>query len=367
MIRSVSLIASKPAQKRLLGAISLVVSWGVGCQGPVSEPRESDETTTASPAGPLLFVTNEDSGDITVVDTGSETHSVLTTIPVGKRPRGVRISPDGETIYAALSGSPKCPPWMSDEECESQITDKSLDGIAVIDRAALRVVETLPSGSDPEQFDVSLDGSRLFIANEDAAVASTLDLDAKTIISSVKVGEEPEGVRLQPGGARVWVTGETDHNVTVIDTETGEVVRQVRVGHRPRDIAFSPDGALAYVSAEIDGTVSVVDTASFEVIETIALEEDARTMGVAVSADGKTLYVTNGRSKTLSRIDLESKQVRSVEVGERPWGIALSADGRRVYTANGPSNDVSVVDAETLQVIARIPVGDNPWGLALAR
>jgi YVTN family beta-propeller protein len=54
-----------------------------------------------------------------------------------------------------------------------------------------------------------------------------------------------------------------------------------------------------------------------------------------------------------------------VRVGERPWGLAVSADGRTVYTANGPSNDVSFVDTETMTVTARVPVGDRPWGLAL--
>ena len=55
----------------------------------------------------------------------------------------------------------------------------------------------------------------------------------------------------------------------------------------------------------------------------------------------------------------------SVEVGPRPWGIALSADGRTLYTANGPSNDVAIVDIATRTVTAHISVGEGPWGLAL--
>jgi YVTN family beta-propeller protein len=78
--------------------------------------------------------------------------------------------------------------------------------------------------------------------------------------------------------------------------------------------------------------------------------------------------VSNGRSKTVSTVDLRTLEVTGeVEVGERPWGIILSGDGRRLYTANGPSNDVSVVDTETLKVLARIPVGESPWGVAIGR
>jgi len=55
----------------------------------------------------------------------------------------------------------------------------------------------------------------------------------------------------------------------------------------------------------------------------------------------------------------------SVEAGPRPWGVALSADGSTLYTANGPSNDVSVIDVAGKQVTKKIPVGRGPWGIAL--
>jgi len=314
--------------------------------------------------GDLVYVSNEDSGTLSVIST--DTLEAIATIEVGKRPRGVRAGRDGARVYVALSGSPKCPPWMSDEECEGEIVDKSLDGIAVVDVVERRVVAVLPGGSDPEQFDLSLDGKRLYVSNEDAGVASIVDVDSGEIVKAVPVGQEPEGVRTSPDGRLVYVTGETDHDVTVIATSTGEVVAKILVGNRPRDACFSSDGKRAFVSSEIDGAVSVIDVASHEVVATISLPKGSRSMGVAVSPDDRRLYVSNGRSKTVSIVDLETLEVTGeVEVGERPWGIALSSDGRRLYTANGPSNDVSVVDTETLRVLARIPVGDSPWGVAI--
>ena len=138
------------------------------------------------------------------------------------------------------------------------------------------------------------------------------------------------------------------------------------MGHRPRDLVFTPDGTFAYVSSEIDGTVAEIVVAENRVSRTIALPEGSRSMGVALSRDAGTLYVANGRSKTVSVVDLASGEVTAnVEVGERPWGLALSFDGSLLYTANGPSNDVTVLDTETLEIVTRIPVGASPWGLAL--
>jgi YVTN family beta-propeller protein len=89
-------------------------------------------------------------------------------------------------------------------------------------------------------------------------------------------------------------------------------------------------------------------------------------MGIAVTADGQRIYVSNGRGKTISAIDPATDSIlATVEVGTRPWGIALTADGRKLYTANGPGNDVTVVDTETMTVLKRIPSGGLPWGVAV--
>ena len=46
------------------------------------------------PARELAYVTNEGSGEVTVIDTATD--SVVATIPVGTRPRGARVSADGK-------------------------------------------------------------------------------------------------------------------------------------------------------------------------------------------------------------------------------------------------------------------------------
>jgi YVTN family beta-propeller protein len=364
---------SPPRQAlRLPAAAALPFLLVAACgRNDARRPTTDSTAATAQPAEPpaktlLAYVTNEDSQDLTVIDT--RTDSVVATIPVGTRPRGVRVSPDGKTIFVALSGSPKCPPSMPDAECEKLKADKSKDGIAVVDAAARKVTRVLPGGSDPEAFDLSHDGGTLFVSNEDAGTASILDVASGKIRATVPVGKEPEGVRVQPDGKAVWVTGETDHNVTILDTQTGKVLGQVEVGRRPRSLAFTPDGARAYVTSEIDGTVWVLDAAARKRIAVLTLPKDSKTMGSAASPDGKRIYVSNGRGGTISVIDVATDSVTAtVPVGQRPWGIAVTPDGRKLYTANGPSNDVSVVDADRLTVEKKIPVGKIPWGVALGK
>ena len=97
-----------------------------------AEPPASAATGTH-----LAYVTNEDSRELSVVDVA--TSRVLATIEVGTRPRGVRATTDGRTVFVALSGSPRCPPSMPDAECEKLQADKSKDGVAVVDAVSRKV------------------------------------------------------------------------------------------------------------------------------------------------------------------------------------------------------------------------------------
>jgi YVTN family beta-propeller protein len=315
-----------------------------------------------------LYVSNEDEHTVTVIDT--DKNAVVTTIQVGKRPRGVQVSHDGATLYVALSGLPKCPPSVPDEECEKLERDLKADGVAAVDTKTLQVKKVYQAGSDPEQFDISPDG-RLFVANEDSATATVLDLKSGAIVARVPVGKEPEGVRVAPGGKWVLVTNESDNSISIVDAKSLQVVKSVTVGKRPRDIAFMPDGKTAYVSGEFDSSLYRIHVPEGHPVERVVqLDKDARPMSVKLDPQKKRVYVSTGRGGKVAVLDVSAptpKLIQQVAVGTRPWGIALSADGTRLYTANGPSNDVSVVDTATLQVIKKIPVGKSPWGVALGK
>jgi YVTN family beta-propeller protein len=190
----------------LLVGVGLVACGGEGAR-PGGRAGDSASAVPDTRGGELAYVTNEGSGELTILDTSTD--SVVGTIPVGTRPRGIRLSQDGRTVFVALSGSPRCPPTMPDEECEALKSDKTKDGIGVIDVMSRKVTKVLPGGSDPEAFDISKDGTRLFVSNEDSDSATIVDIESGEILSTVPVGREPEGVELHPSGKTVWVTGET--------------------------------------------------------------------------------------------------------------------------------------------------------------
>ncbi len=307
-----------------------------------------------------VYVSNEASGDLTVIDPGKM--EALATVPLGKRARGIHATPDGKTIFVALSGSPFAPPGV--DESTLPPPDKSADGIGVFDVAQSKMLRKVPGGSDPEQFAISKDGKLLYVSNEDAAGLSFVDPASGQVLKTVPTGREPEGVTLAPDGKRVYTTSEDEGTVSVLDLPSGEVVKKIKVGRRPRSISFLPDGSRAFVTNENDATVSIIDTGKLEETGTIPVGSGMKPMGQAMTRDGSKLYVSTGRGKKVVVIEPASGRVTSsFEVGDRPWGIALSPDEKLLFTANGPSNDVSMVDLASQSVLKKIKVGDRPWGV----
>jgi len=309
------------------------------------------------------YVSNEDDGTVTVIDT--QRLAAIATIAVGRRPRGLVLSHDGASLYVAVSGLPKCPPPIPEEECAKLPRDLQADGVAVIDTATLRQTRMLKGVSDPERVEISRDGHSLFVTDEDAARLSVLDAVRGRVVATIPVGREPEGVRASPDGRWVLVTSETGNSVAIIDARTHALLHTVLVGKRPRDLAFTPDSRAAYVSGEADASVYRISLPSgAPTTQLLRLREEARPMGMALDAARGRLYVSTGRAGTVAVISpQDSKLIGEVAVGGRPWGLALSADGRRLLTANGPSGDVSVVDTDTLTVIGKVTVGHGPWGV----
>ena len=308
--------------------------------------RHSRRKQTGRLLSVRIYVTNEVSGDLTVIDSGN--YKVIATIPLGKRPRGIHASPDHKTIYVALSGSPIAGPDV--DESTLPPPDKSADGIGVFDVAQNKPLRIIHGGSDPENFDVSSDGKQLYISNEDDSAVSIVDIASGTVVKSLKTGAQPEGVKVTPDGKHVWVTSEETGTISVLDPVAGKIIKTFKVGHRPRYIAFLPDGSNAYVNAENDGTVVLVDAKKYRMIKAISLGKPGviKPMAVLLSPDATKLYVSTGRGHQVFTIDTATNKVLgSVEVGARPWGIALSLDAKTLYSANGPSNDISVVDLAT--------------------
>ena len=304
---------------------------------------------THKPSGPLAFVTNERDGTITVIDTNTD--RVYSTITVGGRLRGIRLSHDKKKIWVAISYP------SNQSQGEDKIAELDVNG---------KIIAKYEAGTDPENFAIDDNATHLYIANEDAGAISVLNTADGKVEHQIPVAEEPEGVAFTPNGKSVYATCETAGDIFVINTAQYKTTAHFVVGGRPRNVVFSPDGSRAYIPSESTGIVHIIDTLNQQQVQAIQLPTNSRPMCLVMSKDGKQLYLSTGWGASICVVDIPSlKILNNIKVGPRPWGFAMSPDGKQLFVANGPSNDISVVDLTTGAETARIKAGQSPWGVAI--
>ena len=173
------------------------------------------------------------------------------------------------------------------------------------------------------------------------------------------VGMRPQALALSPDG-RLLVTAGKTHELVVVDPLSGSILQRVplpseKTNQPPAEavsthilepdkegqlsftgLVFSPDGARIYL-ANVNGSIKVF----------------------GVARDGK---VTGLYSILLP----ESGLVGRKKEKEIPSGLALSPDGKRLYVVLNLSNRLAELDAVTGKVLREFDVGFAPFDVVLA-
>ena len=271
----------------------------------------------------------------------------VAVVKTGNRARHLRFSADRKLLYVAASDSNR---------------------VDIIDVAALKVVDRLDVGPDPEVFDLSPDGKMMYVGNEDDAELTFFDMATRKKVGTVKVGAEPEGVLAHPNGKIVYVTSEVAHMVHVVEAGTRKIVTNVLVGDRPRRLALTPTSR-----SSGSRTRSAGRSAS-------SIRHRTRSPGRSVSSRRDSAPMRSrrwvsrsrgtGRSHTSAWVGPTTSRWSACPtgrsrgfalVGKRPWNVLLSRDEKTLYVCNGLSDDLSVVDTATLKVPRSVPVGRVPY------
>jgi YVTN family beta-propeller protein len=281
---------------------------------------------------------------------------------------------------------------------EAFVTAQSADAVSIVDLAAMKTVATLPIGGKPAGVAVSPDGARVYVSSPDGQFVTVIDAPTRTIIRKIPMKGAPLGLAVSPDGRRVYATLAYDRLLVEIDPQTGPT-REVAVGAMVSGVAATPDGKTILVADRDDNAVSLIDAGSFTRIATIPVgkhpfgvtidsagghaysanveSDDVSVIDIAarkvvgtlktasrpytVALAAGRIFVADQHADSVSVFDAASlAPAGEVKVGEYPEGIAASADGTRVYVANWFSNELWAIDAKTLQVTGKAETGDGP-------
>ncbi len=205
----------------------------------------------------------------------------------------------------------------------------------------------------------------LLVANRTGGSISFFDLDTGVEIARVPIGPAiPHEVAVSPDG-RVALTGEYGPNnapgrhLVVIDVPEAKILGRIDLGpnSRPHSMVFLADGRRAVATLEQSDRIALVDVAEERVLRTYPTGGREGHM-IRLSPEGARAFVTSrGAEGTLSIISLEGDVPPIViPTGEGAEGLAVSPDGREVWVVNRVAQSISIVDTQTLRVVHTLDV-----------
>ncbi|WP_414661920.1 SMP-30/gluconolactonase/LRE family protein [Horticoccus sp. 23ND18S-11] len=210
---------------------------------------------------------------------------------------------------------------------------------------------------------------RVYVCNEANHEVWVLHPDTLAHEATIPVGQHPHSCLFGGDRTHLYVTNWGSRSVSVIDSVKNRRLRDVTVGIRPNDLALAPDGRM-FVACAGDNTVHVLTTRRLESVPEAAsparrLWEGAREVistslypqslegstpdALAVSPDGKTLFVANADNNAVMVVDISNRLTEEasergetisivdgfIPTGWYPTALAVSPDNQTLYIGNG--------------------------------
>jgi YVTN family beta-propeller protein len=257
----------------------------------------------------------------------------------------------------------------------STTSDQTRDALAPPATSAPVTAVPIPSlgqplavGATPGFAAASPNGRLLYVANGDAKAVTVVDTSVNRVVATIPIpAGPPQFLTFSPDGRRVYVSIFNDSGsiavVAVLDTTTNEIVGQVPVRTRPFRAAVTADGKTLYVPNHDSSSVSEIDTSSLTVIKEIRVAPDPH--WIEFSKDGKQAFTADHESNLIGVLDVASSSVvAQIPVGTSPHALAVHPTRPLLANVNFDSNSVTMIDTTTNKVVATIPVGKNPQAIA---
>jgi DNA-binding beta-propeller fold protein YncE len=191
---------------------------------------------------------------------------------------------------------------------------------------------------------------------------------------SLRVSTLPLNIALSPDGKYAVVTnnGVMRPSFTVIDIASWAVKSTTTIDAAWLGLVFSPDGTRLFSSGAAQNNVQEYTFADGTITRARTFALPAATGesfagGLAISRDGRTLYVTRVFAMTLSAIDVASGAVKAtVQLPSEPYTALASPDGRYVYVSLWGGAAVQIYMADSLLPLTDLMTGEHPNAMALS-
>ena len=198
----------------------------------------------------------------------------------------------------------------------------------------------------------------------------------------IRLGDLPVQIAVHPTEPVLAIlhAGYGEHEVVTASATSGKIIGRVSLPASFSGLIWSHDGKRLFVGGGFDdkiyrfecadGLLSGKTVFSYPEVARMTAGASRRVpAGLALSKDGKTLYVANAFGHSLARFDADSGAFRDeieLEADSYPYGLALDEAHKRLYVSLWSKAKVAVVDMETFKQHGQLTTEEHPNEMLLA-
>ncbi len=197
-----------------------------------------------------------------------------------------------------------------------------------------------------------------------------------------RLGDLPVQIAVHPSEPILAIlhAGYGEHEVITVSATSGKTIGRTSLPASFSGLLWSADGKRLFVGGGFDDKIYRFDHAEGLLSKKTVFSYPARQAGgagsqrvpagLALTKDGKTLYVAATFGHSLARFDAESGAFRDeipLEADSYPYGLALDEKHKRIYVSLWSKARVAVVNIETFQPSGQWATEEHPNEMLLAR
>ena len=209
--------------------------------------------STGGPPGqtPLALSAEEDNDmPSEIVPVSTKGWNVGQSFTAGKETEGVAFSPDGKSLIVA-------------NEAQNNLAIYD-----IAQRKQVNDIDMKPYGERPRGVKVSPNGNGYAVTMEGSGTLMLLDSNFK-VVKTVPTAEKPYGVAFDRSGQHILVAAAMAKKLQVFSADTLQLTNEVNVGQRCWHFTFTPDDSQILMACGRSNAIYVIDAKTYQVTRTI--------------------------------------------------------------------------------------------------
>jgi YVTN family beta-propeller protein len=297
-----------------------------------------------TPAGKVVYVANEKSSNISVIDKSSKhvVYNVLVgtepyalgadqrrrRLHIGDRKDGVLYEMDmvGNRLVKATEidyvDEPVHIEPVGDEDM-LMIVNYGSHSVYLMDSFSSRIIETIDVSEEPVDAVYSSLYDLGFVLSKRWGILSVLDFSTRPVVvdTTFRVEREPIGLAIDDTEEWLFISSSGSIDLTVFELRRMGVERTVSVGLGAGDLAFDPSGRRLYICMMDTNEILCVDP--FTGVMFFRIQLPSTPGKIMFDKDEKLVYVTVPEHNAVAVIDPMAQHIKHwIETGLRPSALA---------------------------------------------